>query len=808
MFRNYLKISWRNLVKHKSFTLINVVGLTVSLTGCLLIGLFIWDEFQYDKFIKDSTRVYRIYDERTDKQGITSIAVTPPAFAATLQQEFPEIENTLRILATQDKKLFEAGNKKAYEENGMYAEQSFFNIFPLELESGTSAKALSEPNTVVITDELARKYFGTTNVTGKTIAIDKHNLLVSGVLKPVPAHFHLNLNYIISFPTANLPAERMASWQWQQFYTYIKLKPGSNTEQLQAKFDNTIKEKAYPIIQKAGFTYLPFFQKLTDIHLHSADLQFDNAVRGNAAYVKALSIIAIFVLLIACFNFINLATARSLKRAKEVGVRKVVGAGRRQLMIQYTSETILLSLTATVFATLLTLLLLPSLNNFTNKHIVFSLFNDPVLFVVLFALGLLVGILAGIYPAFVLSGFQPVKVLKGLTGANPKSDNIRWLRQSLVVVQFALSALMIVSTIIVYKQVNYLHTKDMGFNKDQIMFFPMRGDNMFSNYETFKNELSSSANISSVSIGYGFPGDLVAGDDIIIPEKDGTKTHPVTQLMVDYDYVKTMGLHVIAGRDFSKSMSTDKDAAFIINETAVKQLGYGTPEKAIGKQMMWNVWDASVPDSLKVGKVIGVVKDFNYKSLYEEISPAVLQIYPPAYWKVAVKMKAANMQHAIADVKNVWSKFSPDYPIEYTFLDESFNKMYQSEEKLNTLLWIFCAMAIVVGCMGLFGLAAFAAEQRRKEIGIRKVLGASISSIVSMLSTDFVKLVLIASLIAFPIAWWAMNKWLEDFAYRIQISWWVFIIAGIASLLIALITVSFQAIKAAIANPVKSLRTE
>ncbi|HEX8678216.1 MAG TPA: FtsX-like permease family protein, partial [Segetibacter sp.] len=623
----------------------------------------------------------------------------------------------------------------------------------------------------------------------------------------IPEHFHLDINYLVSYSSLNFPKERMESWGWQQFFTYIKVKPGTNVEQLQAKFQAAVKKEAEPIFKKNGFSYTPFLQQLKNIHLQSADFEFDIAKRGNETYVKGLTIIALFVLIIACFNFINLATARSFRRAKEIGVRKVVGADRKQLVLQFTGETILLSVVSMIIAAVATLIILPSLNNFTGKAISFNLITNPFLVVLLIVTGVAIGVLAGIYPALVLSGFQPIKVLKGLKPTGEGGSHTSWLRQALVVIQFALSALLIVSTTIVYRQINYLHNKDLGFNKEQIIQFQVRGG-VESNLESFKNELKQSPAIVAATAGYGLPGDVLAGDEIIIPTKDGEKTMPANLFIVDHDYIKTLGLKLIAGRDFSKNFSTDAEEAFIINETGVKELGFGSPQNALGQRLNWNKW---VPDSVnpvKKGKVIGVVKDFHYKSLHEKVTVSVLQIYPPIVYKMAVKLKTADIKNTLAYLTNTWNKYTPEYPLDYKFMDESFAEMYKSEDKLSRLLSIFTVMAIFVGCLGLFGLAAFSAGQRTKEISIRKVLGASVLNIVAMLSKNFLKPVFIASLIAFPIAWWAMNNWLEDFEYRVTISWWVFGIAAIAAFIIALITVSFQSIKAATANPVKSLRTE
>jgi putative ABC transport system permease protein len=601
----------------------------------------------------------------------------------------------------------------------------------------------------------------------------------------------------------------MQNWTWHQFYTYIKLKPGTNQHQLQNKFQAHIKKEVFPTFTQEGSTFLPFFQPLKDIHLKSSDFIYDNANRGNESYVKGLTIIALFVLIIACFNFINLATARSFRRAKEIGVRKVIGADRKQLIIQFIGETVLLSVLSMVLAVIATLFIIPLLNDFTGKSIRFNPVANPLLGLLILAAGIVIGMLAGIYPALVLSGFQPIKVLKNMKLVGGSGGS--WLRPALVVVQFALSVLLIVSTLIVYRQTRYLNNKDLGFNKEQVIYFQLR-DSLSQNpstLETFKSELKSSPNIVSVTSGYGLPGDQFAGDGVSIPSKEGVKEYSANVFIGDHDYVKTLGMKLIAGRDFSKEITTDEKEAFIINETAVKYFGFGTPQNAIGQPMYWNEWAPSdTTQPKKKGKVIGVVQDFHYKSLHEKVTASVIQIYPQVTFKAAVKLKTADAKNTLAHINKVWNQFIPGYPLDYKFMDETYGKMYSSEEKLSRLLWIFAIMAIVVGCMGLFGLAAFSAEQRQKEIGIRKVLGASVFNIMSLLSKKFVLLVLLASLIAFPLAWWAMNNWLEDFPYRVHISWWVFALALITALAIALITVSFQSIKAATTNPVKSLRTE
>jgi len=806
MLKNYLKTAVRNLLRYKGFAIINISSLTIGIIGCLVIGLFVWDEWQFDKNMPGGDNVYRIYDQRKNNEAITYGAPVPPAYASFLKRTYPEVDTAVRILMSADKFLMELGEKRNYENKGWFAESSFFAVFPLKFIHGDPATALTEPRAVVLTEELAKRYFNNEDPVNKTIYIDKDTFAVKGVLAKLPDHFHLDFNYLMSLPSAGISKGRMELWTWHQFYTYVKLKPGTDVQQLQDKFQEHMKKEIFPTLTQAGFTFLPFFQPLKDIHLQSADFIYDNAIRGNETYVKALTIIALFVLVIACFNFINLATARSFRRAKEIGVRKVIGAERKQLIAQFIGETILLAVLAMVLSIVATFLIVPLLNQFTDKSIQFNPFGNPVLGLIILSAGVVIGLLAGIYPALVLSGFQPIKVLKNMKLIG--NGGGAWLRQALVVIQFSLSILLIVAATIVYRQTKFLNTKDVGFNKEQVLYFPVRGD-VESKLDAFKDELKRSPNIAAFTAGYGLPGDRYAGDGVKTFGSDGEKDRSANVFIGDHDYVKTLGLRIIAGRDFSRDMATDVREAFLINETAVKEWGFGTPEKALGQKISWNEWvPLDTLNPVKRGRVIGVVEDFHYKNLHEKITPSVIQVYPQVVSTVAVKLKTADMKATIDHINSVWNKFAPGYPLDYKFMDESYSVMYKSEGKLSDLLWIFTVMAIVVGCMGLFGLAAFSAEQRTKELGIRKVLGASTFNIVGLLSRNFLLLIVIASIIAFPIAWWAANSWLKDFPYRVSVSWWVFGVAIIAALLIAFLTVSFQAIKAALANPVKSLRTE
>jgi putative ABC transport system permease protein len=805
MFKNYFKTAVRNLLRYKGFSLINITSLTIGIIGCLVIGLFVWDEQQYDKNIPAGENIYRIYEERTDNSGTTFNAPVPPAYTDFMQRQFPEVDTTTRIMMLGDKYLLETGDKQSYEGKGWFVDPSFIHFFSLKLSKGDPATALTAPASIVLNEELAKKYFGAENPVGKTIFINKDTLQVTGVLASLPSRFHLDFRYLLPIAAVNIPAQRMQSWGWHQFFSYVRLKPGTNSAQVQHKLQAHIHKEILPKESQDGTVYMPKFQPLRDVHLKSADFVYDNAIRGNETYVRALTVIALFVLAIACFNFINLATARSLRRAKEIGVRKVVGADRKQLIFQFIGETILLSLLSMLLAMLATLFIIPMLNEFTGKSISFNPVTNPLLALLMLGAGVVIGVLAGIYPALVLSGFQPIKVLKNmkLGGANRS-----WLRPALVVVQFSLSVLLIVCTLIVYRQTKYLNNKDLGFSKEQVLYFHVNSE-VLPKLGALKDELRQLPNVSSVTSGYGMPGDAFAGETIKLPTKDGEKQVAVSNFIGDHDYVKTLGLRLIAGRDFSRDRSTDVSEAFIINETAVKSFGFNTPQAALGQQILWDEWepvDSTQP--VKRGKVIGVVKDFHYKSLHEKVTASVIQLYPQVTETVALKLRSSDMASSIAHISNVWKRYAPSFPLDYKFVDETYGKMYSSEEKLSSLLWIFAIMAILVGCMGLFGLAAFSAEQRTKEIGIRKVLGANVFNIMGLLSKNFIVLVAIAAVIAFPVAWWAMNNWLDDFPYRVAISWWIFGIAIIAALLIALITVSFQSIKAATANPVKSLRTE
>jgi len=805
MFKNYLKIALRNLWRYKENTAINLMGLTVGLVGFLLIGLFVLDEWKFDQYHPNKDRIYRVISQHTSGEGESRLASGSPAIGPTFKKDFPEVEATLRLFQIRQKILFANEEDSYLEDNGFFAEESIFELFHLPLAHGDPATALEKPNTVVLSSALAQKYFGKENPLGKTIQVNNNELSVTGVLEPLSPHFHLKFDFLFSFEDllADVSQERIQSWVWQDFFTYVQLGERSSKEQFEAKLPAFIEEYAHPSTKELGFHYYLHLQPLTDVHLHSVNLRNDKIVAGNHRYVTGLAFVGFFLLFIACINFINLTTAKAIRRSKEVGIRKTAGARRGQLAMQFFSEAILVVVLAMLLAANLTRLALPYLNDFAGKHISFPIYTNIQVIGFLLGLCLITGLLAGAYPALILSSFRPLQALKNMKFHPGGGQEL--LRKSLIVVQFTVSTLLIICVLIVFKQVQFLSQQDLGFAKEQLIHFPMRGS-LFSKHDVVRQEFSSIPGVVSTSIGFGIPGDIVSGDNVIVPGED-RRTLPARIFTIDHDYIKTMGMELVAGRDFNRDIRTDADEGFIINETAVQTLGIAdSPQEAIGKPLEWEMWVQG--DTIKRGRVIGVVKDFHYNSFHQAVQTSVLHIFPGAYWKVALRLDSENIEETLAAIEENWDAFETGYPIDYQFVDASFGAMYVAEQKLSRIFWVFTLLAIFIACMGAFGLATYAAERRQKEIGIRKVLGASVEGIVGLLSKDFLQLVFIALLIATPIAWYFMDQWLADFAYRINIQWWVFALAGVLALSIAFLSVSAQSIRAALANPVHALRDE
>lgn len=805
MLQNYFKMTWRNLIKNKGFASVNIFGLTIGLASCLLIGLFVLDELSYDTFHPDGERTYRVYAERDGSGGPATWAGTSPAIGPTFKQDFQEVEQTLRLFNIRSKQLFKKGDISSLEEKGFFAEASIFEMFHLPLLHGDAQSALKEVNSIVLTQPLAEKYFGNENPVGKIISINKKDRMITGVLKPLPGNFHLDFRFLVSFQglLASVSEERINSWVWQDFSNYVKLYPETNEANFKGKLKAFVEKYAHPQTKELGFSYYLNLQKVKDVYLYSANFRNDPATKGNYQYVLGLSIVGLFLLFIACTNFINLRTAQAFKRAQEVGVRKVIGAFRGQLALQFMGEAIFIVAISMLLAAQLTHFMIPQLNEFAGKSLSFDWYKSPLILLLMLGVTLITGLISGAYPALVLSGFRPVEALKG--NKLMPTGKVQSLRKGLVTLQYTLSILLIISTLVVFQQLDFLGKKELGFKKEQLLYFAMKNP-VNKNFESAKAEFLQVPGVVSASTCFGIPGDIVSGDNIIVPGPD-KRTLPARIFCIDHEYIQTMGLEIIAGRDFSTEIKTDVSEGFIVNETALKTLGLGdSPEEAIGKPLEWDMWNET--GEVKKGKVIGVVKNFHFASLHEEVQTSILHIYPGAYWKLALRINTNQTSQVLAGISKTWDSFNTGYPIDYQFVDEGFGAMYKRETKLNSLLWIFTVLAILISCIGAFGLATYSAEQRRKEISIRKILGASTQSIVALLSKDFLRLVFLALIIASPIAWYAMLTWLENFAYRIDIQWWVFGLAGFGAVFITLASISFQSIRAASANPLISLKTE
>jgi putative ABC transport system permease protein len=806
MFKNYLKTAWRNLMKHKTFSFINIAGLSIGITICFIIMLFVQDELSYDRFNKNADRIVRVIFQADINGGKINESNVMPPVAAAMKNDYPEVEDATRLNVAGAPKITYK-DKSFKDDELVFVDPNFFSIFTLPLIEGDAKKALKEPNTLVITKAFAKKYFGNEDPIGNILVFpDNKNasFKVTGVIDRVPANSHFHFDVFGSM--TGLDEAKSDSWMGSNFFTYLLLKPGYSYKKLEAKLPGMVEKYMGPQIQQnmgislsqfrtkgneLGFTLQP----LTSIHLHS-HANYELSAPGNALYVYIFGAIAIFMLLIACINFVNLSTASASKRAKEVGVRKVIGSGKIQLVKQFLIESALLVFIALLISCIIIELALPLFNSISGKNLTFGF--DIKVIASFITFGLFVSIVAGLYPAFFLSSFKPIAVLKGKLTPGNKSFG---LRSSLVVFQFFISVGLIISTIVVWQQMKYIQHKNLGYDKEQLLTVP-NSYALGKNESVYEEELLRDPRVVNATISsYKPAGPSSGGNALAYPEGHDNQIMKTTEYHVDEQYIPTLGMHIAAGRNFSKDFATDS-TGMIINESAAKAFGWGIIN-AVGKTI---IRENSNRGTNVPYHVIGVVKDFNFQSLHEPISPLLMTLEPD--WGLIFKVKTADIQGLLSTMKKQWDKFNTGEPFTYTFMDDLYNKTYAAEQKTGIILNIFAMLTLFVACLGLFGLATYTAEQRTKEIGIRKVLGASITQVTRMLSKDFIKLVFIACLIAFPLSYWAMNKWLQSFAYRINISMWVFVIAGVAAIMIALITVSFQAIKAAIANPVKSLRTE
>ncbi|HEX7458026.1 MAG TPA: ABC transporter permease [Ginsengibacter sp.] len=793
MIKNYFKIALRKLWGHKVFSLINIMGLAVGMTACFLIYLYVHFETSYDAFNKKAGRIYRIVTDIKTPSDMLHWSSTSAPMAINMQKDFPEVESAVRINGQSF--LVKKGNDKFQENNTIMADSTLFKIFDFPLVYGDKNTALKEPMSVVLSQTTAKKYFGNVNPVGQSVLLtgDAINATITGVMKDIPENSQIKADMIVSMSSQKQIYKQSIDSEWAAFnlVSYLLLKPNTNPKNLAAKFPAFLDLHTGKKLKDAQMSFTLFLEPLRDVYLYSTR---DDSKTGNINNVYIFSIIAIFILLIACINFINLTTARSAERAKEVGIRKVAGAGRFQLAKQFIGESVVISFVAFIISILLCSLLLPLFNQLAGKQVSTPFFYHPLYIVSLLFIAIGIGILAGFYPALVLSSFRPVAVLKGRFATGTRGII---LRKGLVIFQFTISIILIIGTVIVYTQLNYMRSQDLGFNKDQTMVIDTNQDK---NKDAFKESLSSVPGVLSTSFSSTVPGDGNSTAYSKVENKSGDmQTASLDIYFVDFNYINQYKIKVIAGRGFSKDFATDTTQAMVINESASKLLGYNSPQQAIGKK--FDQWG-------RQGKIIGVVKDFHYQALQEPIRPLTMRIEPGGYQLLSIKVAGNNLPSTIKAIQSKWDQIIPNRPFEYTFLNESFDKQYRAEDRFGNLFFYFAILAIFISCLGLLGLASYSTIQRTKEIGVRKVLGASVPDIINLLSKDFLKLVLLAFVIASPVAWIFMNKWLKDFAYRTGLAWWMFVFAGIAAIIIAFVTISFQAIKAAVANPVKSLRTE
>ncbi len=810
MFKNYLKTAWRSIRNSKVYSILNLLGLAIGLSCFLLISLYVIDELSYDRFFPNAERIYRINSDIRFGGADLHMPVTSDMMGQLLEKDYPAIQQYTRIYTFNGDKLIRKGNDFIDEQKVAHVDSTFFDVFKMPVIAGDTRHALDEPNTVVLTQSAAKKYFGTTDVIGQTIETkdDKNPFYkITAVIKDFPENTHFHFDFLFSMKNVDYPWGKITN---HNFYTYLLMRPGTDYKKFEKNFGAYIDKYVLPEakqymninsmaeFEKAGNKLEYSLIPLTDIHLHS-DRQFELSPSGNIQYVYIFSAVALFILLIACINFMNLTTARSANRAKEVGIRKVLGTEKKDLILQFLTESTLMTLLGMAIAVVVVYLVLPLFNNVANKQMTIAGLFSPYILPLLIALPLVVGLLAGSYPAFYLSAFRPVEVLKGKLKRGSRSGG---LRSILVVFQFATSIILIVGTIVVYKQLHYIQTKDLGFIKNQVLVIDGTGA-LGNNVKAFKTDVLNLPGVESGTISAYLPVTNSSRSDntwskaaVMNPDN----SLDMQNWKVDYDYIKTMGMKITNGRNFSKDFAGDSSAV-IINETTAKILGFKDP---LGKQIYTTRFGN---DSMVPFTIIGVVKNFNYETLHHKVGPLALTLSNSPS-SVSFKINTSNINGLITQIKTKWKAMASGIPFNYRFLDDSFNEMYRAEQRAGTIALVFSALAIFIACLGLFGLATFIAEQRTKEIGIRKVLGANVSGIVGMLSKDFLKLVTIAFVLAVPVAWYAMNIWLRNFAFRINLSWWIFIAAGSAAFLIALITVSFQAVRAALANPVQSLRTE
>ncbi|MBD3413642.1 MAG: FtsX-like permease family protein [Candidatus Aminicenantes bacterium] len=801
MFQNYLKTAFRNIRKHKGHAFINISGLAVGMACCILIMIFVFDELSYDKFHENHGRIYRVTRKWFNDDGEVNLHlghVAPPV-APLLENDFPEIEHAVRLI--RESGFLVGRNSEFFEESRVFfAEQDVFKVFSFPLKAGDPETALQNPFSFVISEDMAKKYFGEQDPLGKPLQIQagphKADMMVTGVMENIPHNSHFHADFFGSFKTyeAVVGDEELQRWSSNNYATYLLMPENYDINRLKSQLDPFIDRHMSEGMSKRTKLEL---QELTDIHLYS---HLDSEIEANSdiTYVYVFSVIAFFVLLIGCVNFMNLSTARSAGRAKEVGMRKVVGAQRDQLIRQFLSESMLTAVVSLGLSLGLVYLALPGFSRFVGKNLSYNLIENLHGLGVLLLLAVSVGLLAGLYPALFLSGFKPVRVLRDKMSSQRKGMSFRTV---LVVFQFSISIILIICVSIVSGQLDYMRTRDLGFEEEQVAVLPA-SESILQNLDDFKNRLLRNPGVLSVSAASRVPsGRLLdsAGARVLSGETSQPVKFRIAMLMVDYDYIPTFKMELAAGRNFSRQMGTDPKQAFIVNETAAERMGWESPEQAIGKGFGYGG---------RIGRIIGVVSDFHFESLHQEISPLVMFLSESSLGRIAVRISPQNIPQTMGVLKKTWAEERPDYPFSYYFVDEKFDQQYKSEEKLQQTFRAFAFLAIFIGCLGLFGLASYSAERRTKEIGIRKVLGAPTSGLAFLLSREFTKWVILANVFAWPAAYWVMSRWLQNFPYRSGIRIGTFLLAGALAWAIALLTVSYQAVKASLADPVESLKYE
>jgi putative ABC transport system permease protein len=804
MLKNYIKIALRNISRNKLYSALNIVGLAIGIACCILILFYVQDELNYDRFNDKADNIFRIVPTFTTSERTMYMGTNAHVMGPMLKEEFPEVDNYVRFTSYGSPKVLTYGDISFSEEKFVWADGSVFDIFSFVLLQGNPDEALVNPNTLVISEKVAEKYFGNDSPLGKSIQINHNSLYtITGVMKNLPKTSHITPDILASFSTLGLkPSTNIAMDLLNQvnYYTYLLLRPGSIPTIMEQKFTESINKKIAVILKSLGGTAELELQPLTRIYLHS-NRENELERTGDMAYVWLFTGIGLFILLLACLNFMNLSTARSANRAKEVGLRKVVGAHKPQLVRQFLGESMILTLIAFLLSVLLVIVTMPVFRNISGKDLTLQSFLNPVFLLGLFGLFFIISLIGGSYPAFFLSAFRPVEVIQGTLRRGAKSSALRIV---LVSFQFAVSIILIIGTFTVSRQLNFIRSKNLGYDKEHVIAIRMRNPETQKKFEAIKEAVRRYPSVLNVSASTSTPLEY---NDFSVHHAEGKpedESMMLFAIMVDEDFIDTYKIDIVQGRNFSIEFPTDMGNAILINETAVRKLGW--QDKAVGKHI-----DRFATMAKKIPhKIVGIVKDYHFQSLHEQIQPLMLYYSSPYgnYNMLSVRARPENIQDTLAFLETTWKQFDTQFPFEFSFVDDQYDATYRTEVRLGKLFGYFTALAILIGCLGLFGLTSFTTEQRTKEIGIRKILGASVSGVIFLLVRDFIKWVFLAVVVAWPIGYFVMRDWLQNFAYRASLGVWIFLSAALLALAISVLTVSYQSIKAALANPAISLKYE